>query len=68
MDFEDKSIDDKKISALIKHFFQSISTFYRYKNIQIPEEPHINVFLPQIRKFNNLNTLIFDMDETLIHA
>ena len=55
-------MDCKKMNAVIKHFFKSISTYYRYQNIKIPEEPHMNVFLPQVRKFKSKNTLIFDMD------
>jgi hypothetical protein len=51
---------------IIGHFLQSFSTFYRFKELKKPDESKISLFLPKQRKFKT--TLIFDMDETLIHA
>jgi hypothetical protein len=49
----------------VEHFFQTVSTFFKYKDIRLPEESKVSVFLGRQKK---KTTLIFDMDETLIHA
>ncbi len=53
---------------IIGHFFQSISTFNRYKNLKKSDDVHMSVHLPKQGNSINKKTLIFDMDETLIHA
>jgi hypothetical protein len=49
----------------VGHFFQTVSTFFKYKDLRLPEESKVSIFLGRQKK---KSTLIFDMDETLIHA
>ena len=68
---EDENDDEEENELHKIHMLQSLQALQYLKNIDIPhasELEHMFVFLPPPKSSNLTKTLIFDMDETLIHC
>ena len=58
--------NEEYMDGHLTHFMESISAFKMFGCSYLPEKPHRIVNLPEISK--DKITLVFDMDETLIHS
>ena len=58
--------NEEFMDSHLTHFMESISTFKMFGCSYLPVKPHKVVELPEVSK--DKITLVFDLDETLIHS
>ena len=58
--------NEEYMDSHLTHFMESISTFKMFGCSYLPVKPHKVVDLPEIS--NDKITLVFDLDETLVHS